>query len=89
MAMTRAKKRLHVYAVRERYHKKQRFPVLYGSIWMKKAGLHRGEYMGYLHLYCGDGKGKTTAALGLALRMAGAGKPVIIARFLKMMIPAR
>lgn len=39
--------------------------------------------MGYLHLYCGDGKGKTTAALGLALRMAGAGKPVIIARFLK------
>lgn len=39
--------------------------------------------MGYLHLYCGDGKGKTTAALGLALRMAGTGKPVVIARFLK------
>lgn len=38
---------------------------------------------GYLHLYTGDGKGKTTAALGLALRAAGAGKRVFIACFLK------
>ncbi|MBQ9383273.1 MAG: cob(I)yrinic acid a,c-diamide adenosyltransferase, partial [Ruminiclostridium sp.] len=29
--------------------------------------------MGLLHIYCGDGKGKTTASLGLSLRMAGAG----------------
>ena len=36
-----------------------------------------------IHLYCGDGKGKTTAAMGLALRMAGRGKPVVIAQFLK------
>lgn len=36
-----------------------------------------------VHLYCGDGKGKTTAAMGLALRMAGRGKPVVIAQFLK------
>ena len=27
--------------------------------------------MGYIHIYCGDGKGKTTAAVGLAVRMAG------------------
>ena len=36
-----------------------------------------------IHLYCGDGKGKTTAAMGLALRMAGRNQPVIIAQFMK------
>ncbi len=36
-----------------------------------------------IHIYCGDGKGKTTAALGLAVRAAGRGKKVLIARFLK------
>ncbi len=39
--------------------------------------------MGFLHIYCGDGKGKTTAALGAAVRMAGAGKTVRIIRLLK------
>lgn len=38
---------------------------------------------GYIHLYCGDGKGKTTAAAGLALRAAGAGKKVVFFQFLK------
>ena len=36
-----------------------------------------------VHIYCGDGKGKTTAALGLAARAAGRGKKVMIVRFLK------
>lgn len=38
---------------------------------------------GLVHIYCGDGKGKTTAAVGLAVRAAGRGKKVLIARFLK------
>ncbi len=38
---------------------------------------------GLIHIYTGSGKGKTTAALGLALRAAGWGKKVIIYQFLK------
>jgi cob(I)alamin adenosyltransferase len=40
---------------------------------------------GYLQVYTGNGKGKTTAALGLALRAAGAGKKVYIGQFIKGM----
>lgn len=44
----------------------------------------RGQSIaGCVHIYCGDGKGKTTAAIGLAVRAAGRGKKVLIARFLK------
>lgn len=38
---------------------------------------------GYIHVYTGNGKGKTTAAFGLALRAIGAGKSVYIAQFIK------
>lgn len=36
-----------------------------------------------IHIYCGDGKGKTTAAVGLAVRAAGSGMPVHFVQFLK------
>ena len=36
-----------------------------------------------LHVYTGDGKGKTTAATGLTIRFAGSGKRVCIFQFLK------
>jgi len=39
---------------------------------------------GFVQVYTGDGKGKTTAALGLALRAAGAGLKVFIGQFIKM-----
>ena len=39
--------------------------------------------IGYVQVYTGNGKGKTTAALGLALRAAGAGLRSFIAQFMK------
>lgn len=38
---------------------------------------------GLIHIYCGDGKGKTSAAVGLAVRAAGRGFKVLVVRFLK------
>ena len=38
---------------------------------------------GLIHIYCGDGKGKTSAAIGLAVRAAGSGLKVLFTRFLK------
>ena len=52
-----------------------------GTIWLKRRRLKMKK--GYVQVYTGDGKGKTTAALGLAIRAAGAGFKVYIAQFLK------
>lgn len=45
----------------------------------KKRRLERG----FVHVYTGNGKGKTTAAIGLAVRAAGGGLRVFMAQFLK------
>ena len=39
--------------------------------------------LGLIHIYCGDGKGKTTASMGLAVRAAGRDKKVLLTQFLK------
>ena len=38
---------------------------------------------GLIHIYCGDGKGKTTAAMGLTVRALGAGMKVVLTQFMK------
>lgn len=47
--------------------------------------MRMNKTQGKIHLYTGNGKGKTTAAIGLAIRSAGAGKYVYIAQFVKGM----
>lgn len=41
------------------------------------------KQLGYIHVYTGEGKGKTSAALGMLLRAAGQGHSVLMIQFLK------
>ena len=52
------------------------FPIVNDKITEKDV-----DFM--IHLYIGDGKGKSTAAAGLCVRMAGYGKKILFAQFLK------
>ena len=38
---------------------------------------------GFIHIYCGNGKGKTTTGMGLCTRAAGFGYRVLIYQFMK------
>ncbi|MFA5772705.1 MAG: cob(I)yrinic acid a,c-diamide adenosyltransferase [Thermoplasmata archaeon] len=49
----------------------------------KTPKANRKSRKGFVHVYTGNGKGKTTAALGLALRAAGYGLKVYIIQFMK------
>lgn len=42
-----------------------------------------GEWSKMIQIYCGEGKGKTTAAIGGAIRAAGAGYQVLFTQFMK------
>ena len=41
------------------------------------------DKFGLIHIYCGDGKGKTTAAVGLCVRACGRGRKCLWTSFLK------
>lgn len=41
------------------------------------------EKLGLIHIYCGDGKGKSTASIGLSMRAAGNNLNVVFTQFLK------
>lgn len=55
-------------------------PIFYHQ---KRYGLIKDVGLGLIHLYCGQGKGKTTSAVGLAIRAAGCNFQVDFVQFMK------
>lgn len=49
----------------------------------KRSGFVKTQELGYLHIYYGQGVGKTTRAVGLAIRAAGSGHQVDLVQFMK------
>ncbi len=45
--------------------------------------MNQNNDLGLVHIYCGDGKGKTTCGMGLCVRAAGYGLKVLIYQFMK------
>lgn len=49
----------------------------------RDRGMKMDKQTGYVHIYCGNGKGKTTTGMGLCTRAAGCGYKVLIYQFMK------
>ncbi len=47
--------------------------------------VEQDQSKGYIHVYTGDGKGKSTAAFGVVLRSIMAGRKVFVGQFVKAM----
>jgi len=52
-------------------------------MWASEAGQNMGSRQHFLHLHIGEGKGKTTSAVGMAIRAAGWNWSVLFCQFLK------